>query len=225
MTDRVHHHPALCDDHRWAVGAALGLYIAAAVTVLLVGFARTTIQPIDDGWLEAMIAIEAGPLTFVAKIFNVVGGRWLMLPIRIGITAYLGTKRRFEQLTIWVVAWVFSDLAVGALKALYGRDRPLDPLVSTTNSAFPSGHAVAGAVTAVALVIVLLPAGAHRRIWAIVAGIFAFLMAMSRTYLRAHWLSDVVVGALLGSATAIAGGAIIHFWWTHNRLELPEGGG
>jgi undecaprenyl-diphosphatase len=72
---------------------------------------------------------------------------------------------------------------------------------------------MAGAVTAVALVIVFLPAGPHRRIWELVAVGFAFFMALSRTYLRAHWLTDVVAGVLLGAAAAVGVAAIVHVWW------------
>lgn len=214
---RVHHHPGLFDDHRWAVGGAVGLYVAALAVMLWVAIDIDSVQPIDDGWFDAMVAIEVGPLTFLAKIFNVVGSTWFTLPIRVALTGYLWSKRRFEQLTVWVVAWAVSDIGVSVLKALYDRDRPPDGLVSTTNASFPSGHAIAGAVTAVALVIVFLPAGAHRRIWEVVAGLFAFLMALSRTYLRAHWLSDVVAGALIGTATAIAIAAIVHLWWLRRR--------
>jgi undecaprenyl-diphosphatase len=39
--------------------------------------------------------------------------------------------------------------------------------------------------------------------------IFSFLMALSRVYLRAHWLSDVVGGALLGAALALGWPALL----------------
>ncbi len=219
---RAHHHPGLFDDHRWAVGAAVGLYLAAAALMILLAVAIDSVQPIDDAWRDAMVAIEVGPVTFLAKIFNVVGSTWFTLPIRLVLTGYLWSKRRMEQLTVWVLAWVVSDILVSLLKALYGRSRPLESLVSTSNSSFPSGHAIAGAVTAVALVIVFLPAGAHRRIWELAAGSFAFVMALSRTYLRAHWLSDVVAGALIGTATAIGVAAIVHLWWLRRRAPITE---
>jgi undecaprenyl-diphosphatase len=64
-------------------------------------------------------------------------------------------------------------------------------------------------VTAVILVIVLISPGEHRRAWEVRAGLIAFVMALSRTYLRAHWLTDVVAGALLGAATALAVAAAV----------------
>jgi undecaprenyl-diphosphatase len=81
--------------------------------------------------------------------------------------------------------------------------------VATTGYSFPSGHAVAGTATAVALVVVLLPAGAPRRKWEAVAVAFAFLMAFSRVYLHAHWLSDVVAGVLLGTGVALGAASLV----------------
>jgi undecaprenyl-diphosphatase len=75
--------------------------------------------------------------------------------------------------------------------------------VETTGASFPSGHSIAVAALAISLVIVLLAPGAERRVWEVRAGGFAFLMAMSRPYLRAHWLTDAVAGLLLGAATAL----------------------
>jgi membrane-associated phospholipid phosphatase len=64
-------------------------------------------------------------------------------------------------------------------------------------------------VTAVGLVVVLLPPGPSRWRWEVRAVIFAFLMALSRVYLRAHWLSDVVAGGLLGAGLALGWPALL----------------
>ena len=74
---------------------------------------------------------------------------------------------------------------------------------------FPAGHAVANAVTAVGLVIVLVSPGPRRWVWQLRAVAFAFLMALSRVYLAAHWLSDVVAGALLRGGLAIGWPAVL----------------
>ena len=75
----------------------------------------------------------------------------------------------------------------------------------THSSSFPSGHAIAASVTAIGLVVVLVPVASSRRrtAWTVVAAAFALLMALSRTYLAVHWLSDVVAGACIGTGLAI----------------------
>jgi membrane-associated phospholipid phosphatase len=62
---------------------------------------------------------------------------------------------------------------------------------------------VAASVTALTLVIVLVEPGHRRRVWWTWSIVFMLLMAVSRAYLRAHWLSDGVEGVLLGSACAV----------------------
>jgi undecaprenyl-diphosphatase len=39
--------------------------------------------------------------------------------------------------------------------------------------------------------------------------IFTSVMALSRVYLRAHWLSDTVAGALLGAGLALGWPALL----------------
>lgn len=214
-----HRHPALFDDHRWAVGGATALYVSAAIVMVWMAVGRSTLQPMDDWFHDRMVSIESDVATVLAQIFNYVGSAWVTAPLRVAVSGFLWARKRWEWLTVWLASIVVAEVSVTVFKLLYDRPRPLDPLVSTTGSAFPSGHAVAGAVTAVALVIVFLPAGPHRRIWELAAVAFAFFMALSRTYLRAHWLTDVIAGTLLGAAAAIAVGATVHLWWLRNRAD------
>jgi undecaprenyl-diphosphatase len=95
------------------------------------------------------------------------------------------------------------------MKSAYDRPRPPHPLVHTTLASFPSGHAVATTTTAVALVIAFVPSGHHRVWWATAAAVFAFLMALSRVYLSAHWLSDAIEGSLIGVACALGPALVI----------------
>jgi len=198
------------------VGAA-GLYLAAAALMIWMAVGRASLQPFDDWFHDQMVAIETGLLTFLAQVFNHLGSVWVTVPLRLAVSAYLWARRQWEWLTVWLLSIVVSELSVTIFKALYDRPRPLGSLVETTGSSFPSGHATVGAVTVVALVIVFLPAGPHRRIWELIAAGFAFFMGLSRTYLRAHWLTDVVAGTLLGAAAAIGIAAVVHVWWLRNR--------
>jgi len=203
-----HHHLHLFEDHRWAVVGAVVLYVLAGALFVAMGLEGSVLQPLDDWWRERMVAGEAAWITLMAKVLDVLGGAFVTWPLRIGMAVFLGVRKYWVLFCYWIGTVLVSELTIGALKTAYDRPRPPGSLVETTGASFPSGHSVAGAATAVALVIVLLAPGAHRRIWEVRAGLFALVMGMSRVYLRAHWLSDVLAGLLLGAATALAFGAV-----------------
>lgn len=98
------------------------------------------------------------------------------------------------------------EAALTVLKALYGRSRPPADLVMelTRSSSFPSGHGIAAAAIAVALVYVFATAGKPARRWFYVAAAYAVAMSLSRTYLRVHWLSDVTIGMVIGVPSVMA---------------------
>lgn len=199
-------------NHRRALWYALGLLVALALVLLGVGrhppqAAPQTSVPLIGEWDLSvhrwMDDIRSDPLTFVARFLNVFGGGVVTIPLRIVVAAWLALRTRWRALVVWAGAWGLAEVSLSTAKAYFQRGRPPGALVETVGFSFPSGHAVAAASTAVALVFVLMPAGPPRRRWEWGAAAFAFVMASSRVYLRAHWLSDVAAGVLLGAGVAV----------------------
>jgi len=208
----------LLEDHPLALRVALVLWLLGGLLflALAVPALRSVVQAFDDAVYQLAIELEFSPAVWVAKGLDFLGSTWIAAPVMVVVGVYLAWRRRWEGLTYWVLSMVLSQLLIGPIKTLYERPRPPLPLVETTGYSFPSGHAVAGAAIAISLVIVLIPAGPRRRNFEMLAAAFAVIMGLSRVYLRAHWLSDVVAGAALGAAVAIGVAAAMHY-----LVELP----
>jgi membrane-associated phospholipid phosphatase len=202
--------PMLADPRR-SMAWAFALLGGAAVVFLLIWNSTTKawIQNIDDAWLDLMKDIRWPPITRVAELLSFLGGTYCTWAIRIAVMVILIVRRHWLSLGAFALAVALSEAFIGPMKALYDRPRPFDPLVAVSGASFPSGHAVAAAVTAVGLVIALFPPGHKRWVWERQAALYASIMALSRTYLGAHWLSDVIAGALLGSGIALVCPAIL----------------
>jgi undecaprenyl-diphosphatase len=206
-------------NQRRALAVAGGLLLAAVVLGLLVAVpaTRARVQDVDDAVRHAAVAIQNRPTTLNAEGFSLAGGIWVNWPIRIAALIVLAARRRYLQLTAFALAVITSEVLIGTLKAAYHRPRPPGSLIATSGATFPSGHAIAGAVTAVGLVVVLLPPGRDRWKWEVRAVAIAVFMALSRVYLRAHWLSDVLAGGLLGAALALGWPAVLQAAFRRRR--------
>ncbi len=198
-------------NHRRALVLAGALLAGAVLLGVLVAVPSTRqhVQVADDATRRFAVHIQNRPTTFVAEALAVLGGVWVNWTVRIVALAVLAVRRQFLQFTAFALAVATSEVLIGTVKAAYDRERPPGPLISTSGASFPSGHAVAGAVTAVGIVLVIVPPGPARWKWEARAIAFAFLMALSRVYLRAHWLSDAIAGALLGGALALGWAAAL----------------
>ena len=204
-------------DHRRTFWYSLALFVALALVFVGVGrhpiaaAPATTFAPIghlDLTVSHAMDDIRDTPLTWLARALNVIGGGVVTIPLRILVAIWLGFRRRWRAFGTWLLTWTAAEIILTAAKAFFHRGRPPGAMVATVGYSFPSGHAVAAAATAVALVLVTMPNGPRRRKWEAAAVAFAFVMAFSRVYLHAHWLSDVVAGVLLGMAVALGSAAL-----------------
>ncbi|MGI8982958.1 MAG: phosphatase PAP2 family protein [Acidimicrobiales bacterium] len=198
-------------NHRRALRLVACTAALTAVVFLMVGTDanRGFVQDVDDWWLDLMVRGRVEPLVWVARALAFAGSAWVNWPVRLVVMVLLAVRRRWLQLSAFVLAVATSEPLVGLLKAPHPRPPPVLGLYATDSFAFPSGHAIAGAVTAVGIVIVLLPPGPRRWRWEVQAAAYAGLMALSRTYLGVHWLSDVVGGTLLGVTLAVGWPALL----------------
>jgi len=180
------------------------------------------IQHVDNGWLRLMTSNRSGPVTGLAELLNLLGLVYITLPVRIAIAGYLALRRRWWHLAAFAVAIALSEALIGTLKGIYDRARPPGSLVATSGASFPSGHSIAATVTVVAAVIALVPPGRRRAWWGAGALVFSALMALSRAYLAAHWLSDAIAGVLLGTSCALLAALVVGALQRRRRGHQPD---
>jgi undecaprenyl-diphosphatase len=198
-------------DARRGLLVSGGLLTGAVAVGVLVALpaTRPAVQAVDDAVWRLAGAVRDRPATLLSVGLSWLGSAWVNWPLRAAAALLLVRRRHWLRLAALALAVLSSEVLIGTLKAAYDRPRPPGSLIATSGAAFPSGHAIASAVTAVGLVLVLAPPGPARWRWEVRAVAFAVVMALSRVYLRAHWLSDTVAGGLLGAALALGWPALL----------------
>jgi membrane-associated phospholipid phosphatase len=215
----------LVDTRRALVISAALLAGAVLVSVLVVWpVTRPAVQAVDDAVWRAAGAVENRPTTVVAVGMSWLGGVWVNWPVRVAVLVLLAWRRHWLRLTAFALSVLTSELLIGPVKAVVDRARPPGALIETSGAAFPSGHAIAGAVTAVGVVLVVAAPGPMRWRWEVRAVVFAVVMALSRVYLRAHWLSDTLAGGLLGAGLALGWPALLMAVRHGTEGAAPTGG-
>ena len=120
------------------------------------------------------------------------------------IVAY-GDEKDFAWLESSTRAMILSEGLVSSLKYIVGRRRP-DGSMDRKNSSFPSSH------TSSAFAFAAVLAG-HYPEYGTKAFEIAVFVGISRMYLERHYPSDVVSGAAIGLAAALA--SEVYFSWLH----------
>jgi membrane-associated phospholipid phosphatase len=184
----------------------------------LVGIAAT--MPFDEkvaAWSQSP-SVQNGSNTSVSKFFNSYGGEGVLL-ISIGTygVARIAGSHKFSELGLRATeAIVLSGGITALLKGVFGRQRPYVNIDDSHYYAFgkgfgndayssmPSGHTTA----AFAFAASVTDETAHlwpKQTWWVATVTYgsATMVGLARIYSNAHWTSDVIAGAFVGTFTAL----------------------
>jgi len=180
---------------------AVSLFVLVAYTVIVGGDPGPT--PGDETAIELVGHIQASALTSVAKIISFLGSGGFTWALALIGALLLAWRRRWVEFWVLLVGMTITQVGIVELKDAVDRPRPPIPLVATSGSSFPSGHAAHSVIylwLAVTIVLRLRP-GMARATAVVVTGIvLTALVGLSRVYLDVHYLSDVNAGWALGAA-------------------------
>lgn len=160
------------------------------------------LQGLDDAWRSRVLAWPDWTRRS-GQLLEVLGSGFVMVPLRIAVAVWLVLRRRRWDLAAWLIAWLLADLLTFAMKPGIARARPTPIYLEHPLTSFPSAHAKTAAQVAIGIVLVSTSPWRDRRVACGLATLWIVLMALSRTVVDHHWLSDVVAGALLGAVCAV----------------------
>lgn len=185
--------------------AAVGSFAFAANAITLHEKDLITGDSTAFTWADK---IRTGTLDDLARAVTHLGSfATVAAATALAVVALLMRRRITESVTL-VSGLALTWGAVHIAKAVVDRPRPSGSLVETAGQSYPSAHAAyAFAWVAIALVLTRpLPGLARTTVAIVTAIVVAVVVGLTRVYLRAHYLSDVVGGAGLAAAIfAVAG--------------------
>jgi len=132
------------------------------------------------------------------------GDSFVNISLALAVLLVLLAKRCRRAAGFWALTGIGGLLGVQLLKWTIHLPRPVDIYHGASAYGFPSGHTTMSMVLYGFLSILLARrlAGAWR--WGLFSSVMlvAFVIGISRLYLGAHWLSDVLGGYFIGASCA-----------------------
>jgi undecaprenyl-diphosphatase len=204
-----------------AIGG-IGLYVFTLYVVILSGDPGLT--PFDRNFLDFTSDIRSPLLTDVAKVVTQFGALPSCTAVVVVTSIVLAARDRMGELIVLVLGFAAIYLVVHVTKGAIDRPRPPAPLVDTSGSSFPSGHAAYATAWIAAAIMLVRRVGLASAALVTAATVLAVAIGFTRVYLHVHLWSDVAAGwglgvGIFGSLAAI--GMIVDYI-RHNEMRAER---
>jgi undecaprenyl-diphosphatase len=141
------------------------------------------------------------------------------------LAGYLMYRHRWYYLALLPASLFAGVISDSILKKMMHVARPLFPLVPTTDFSFPSGHATVAVIFFVLIAYFFknsIKPIFWRRLYIAVCALAAIAVCVSRLYLGAHWLSDVLAGIALGVFWVTLFIVLFHFFTSLSPRRMEQ---
>jgi undecaprenyl-diphosphatase len=156
-----------------------------------------------DEKVFGIIALQrTDTLTKIMRFVTFLGNTNFLIPANILLIIIFCFQRNYWfAITVAVVA-LSNVIVMSALKRLFQRQRPIDPLIEgITNFSFPSGHAfmsVAFYGLLIWFTAITITDKWRQKVIIVFLLLLILLIGFSRIYLRVHYTTDILAGFTLG---------------------------
>ncbi|RYY39843.1 MAG: phosphatase PAP2 family protein [Chitinophagaceae bacterium] len=186
------------------------MFVMAVFFVALMGFAYIVRRvfvlgnnSFDQQVFDALEPFVSPANNTLMKTITFFGTHRFLIPANLALIGWFLFVRPHKWYSIKIPAIGLSSLVLMAgLKHLFGRERPLIPLLEPARGlSFPSGHALMSMTFYGMLIYITWHSVKDPRIkWPLIVALFLFilLIGFSRIYLRVHYTSDVLAGFAMG---------------------------
>ena len=197
---------AMSSPVRWLLRAILGACVAIFLALSLDVTHDGVVARFDLRVARWASVSVPHPLHTVVLGLTYLGDSRLLALLVVASAAVLLYRGRSVDAALLVAAATLTAIATTGLKVAFRRSRPpfLDLSLELHSFSYPSGH-TSGAFAVYVLGAILLTRGrsTHARVAAIAGALAtATLVAVTRVVIPAHYLSDVIAGAVLALAVA-----------------------
>lgn len=216
--------------HTWPMRTALiagALFLVAFIIWSYFALADTPVSRFDHD-LATRLKVVAEHRTWWRAFFifcTLCGG--IRACITLSAVGFAWSWHRGEKqfAFIWIAIASAGGLVNLTLKEALNRDRPpahlRDAQVSQENESYPSGHAMGSLIGYGMWAYVVQTRVRRRRVREVVLSAMGFwigFICFSRVFLRAHWLSDVIGGTLIGIAYL----TFALSYWEYRKTRRPK---